>query len=377
MKAVLGVLVGLSGLLGTVLDQKPTERVSGDGMKGEYFNGPNFEQKAYTRIDPGVNFDWNWRLPAPGVQREYFSVRWTGKLYAPTSGVYRFTATVDDGVRVWVGGKPVIDQWRKQDDTQFAGQIVLKAGQFYDLKVEYYNDWKGSIISVYWQVPEPQRPTAYASQPMPIATEYLYSSYAKAVAALPKAAPTVARAKPKPSAPMPAASPQSLTGPAIAGRESRGRSQSIAEALPGVARPGVAQPGLARTAANEAERRPEATFNNLNTGRTLVLRNVFFEQSSYQLLNESYAELDKLVRTLRQFPEVRIEIAGHTDNVGDPRLNQALSENRARVVVAYLVRQGIAADRLEARGYGGTRPLAENNTEAGRIQNRRVEFTVR
>ena len=112
-------------------------------------------------------------------------------------------------------------------------------------------------------------------------------------------------------------------------------------------------------------------------GEAVVLRNVFFEQSDYRLLPASYAELDKLVRTMQQQPTLRIEIAGHTDNQGDPRLNLALSENRAKVVANYLIRHGIAEDRLDSKGYGGTRPLTDNVGEGSRAQNRRVEFVVK
>ncbi len=69
--------------------------------------------------------------------------------------------------------------------------------------------------------------------------------------------------------------------------------------------------------------------------------------------------------------------AGHADNVGDPRLNQSLSEYRARVVMNYLIRHGIAGDRVGAMGYGGSRPVAGNDTETGRAKNRRVKFVVK
>src|SRR5205085_5943453 len=111
----------------------------------------------------------------------------------------------------------------------------------------------------------------------------------------------------------------------------------------------------------------------LEMGQSLVLKSVLFEQSTYVLLPESFSELDKLVRTLQQNPALRIEITGHTDNVGDPRLNQSLSEYRARVVMHYLNRHGIAENRVDAKGYGGSRPLTGNTTERERAQNRTDE----
>jgi outer membrane protein OmpA-like peptidoglycan-associated protein len=79
---------------------------------------------------------------------------------------------------------------------------------------------------------------------------------------------------------------------------------------------------------------------------------VYFEQGSFILQKESYPELDKVVTMLKQNPQTKIEIAGHTDNVGDPRLNKALSENRARVILNYFV-SSIDDKRLTFKGYGG------------------------
>ena len=117
-------------------------------------------------------------------------------------------------------------------------------------------------------------------------------------------------------------------------------------------------------------------FDNLRPGEVMVLRHVQFEQSSYVLLPESSVELDKLVQALNQHPLWRVEIAGHTDNVGDPRLNMALSENRAKVVATYLIRRGISESRVDTKGYGGTQPVADNTLERDRLKNRRVAITI-
>jgi outer membrane protein OmpA-like peptidoglycan-associated protein len=108
----------------------------------------------------------------------------------------------------------------------------------------------------------------------------------------------------------------------------------------------------------------------------VVLNKVFFRQGQYALLPASYPELDRLAAALRENPAVRIEIRGHTDNVGDPRLNRALSEHRAQVVANYLMREGVAEGRITHRGFGGTQPVRGNDNEADREQNRRVEFVV-
>ena len=120
----------------------------------------------------------------------------------------------------------------------------------------------------------------------------------------------------------------------------------------------------------------KTVFENLKVGEAVRLDNVYFDQSSYLLRTESYPQLDKLVNTLKVNSKLKIEIAGHTDNVGDARLNKYLSENRARVISSYLTNRGIAKNRLIPKGYGQTKPVAPNDTEENKAQNRRVEFVV-
>lgn len=120
----------------------------------------------------------------------------------------------------------------------------------------------------------------------------------------------------------------------------------------------------------------DSVFTDLKVDQAVQLDKVYFDQSSYVLRPESYPQLDKLVKTLNTSPRLKIEIAGHTDNVGDRRLNQALSENRAKVIANYLVSKCIAEDRLRHNGYGDARPAAANDSEDNKRKNRRVEFVV-
>ncbi|HMO89539.1 MAG TPA: OmpA family protein [Lacibacter sp.] len=114
----------------------------------------------------------------------------------------------------------------------------------------------------------------------------------------------------------------------------------------------------------------------LEAGAAVVLQNIFFSTGAWELQPASLGELDRVVQLLNDNPTLRIELIGHTDNVGKPADNQLLSQNRARAVVNYLVSKGIAAGRLQARGMGATQPVADNSTEAGRAQNRRTELRV-
>lgn len=114
----------------------------------------------------------------------------------------------------------------------------------------------------------------------------------------------------------------------------------------------------------------------IKLGQTMVLKNIFFNTNSYELKDESKAELEKLISFLNTNPKVKIEIGGHTDNVGDDKSNQVLSEKRALAVTEYLVAHGINKDKLTYKGYGESKPVASNETEEGRAQNRRTAFTI-
>ncbi|MGM0613216.1 MAG: OmpA family protein [Bacteroidota bacterium] len=114
----------------------------------------------------------------------------------------------------------------------------------------------------------------------------------------------------------------------------------------------------------------------IEVGETVVLNNIFFEYDKYELLPSSKVELDRLVNLLDNNPEMNIRIQGHTDSQGDEAYNEELSENRAKAVYDYLVKHGISEDRLSYKGFGESRPIADNDTEEGRAQNRRTEFEV-
>lgn len=114
----------------------------------------------------------------------------------------------------------------------------------------------------------------------------------------------------------------------------------------------------------------------LVVGQTVRLNNIFFDFGSDTLRPESFPELQRVAGLLRDNPQMMIQIGGHTDNVGSDQANVSLSQNRAEAVREYLLKQGFPQQRISARGYGRARPIAPNDTESGRSQNRRVEFTI-
>ena len=106
------------------------------------------------------------------------------------------------------------------------------------------------------------------------------------------------------------------------------------------------------------------------------MKNVFFKTNKFDLLSQSQAELNKLSDFLQDNASMKIELGGHTDDVGDIAKNQILSENRAKEVLDYLVKNGIEESRLAFKGYGASKPIASNDTPEGRQQNRRTDFTI-
>lgn len=109
---------------------------------------------------------------------------------------------------------------------------------------------------------------------------------------------------------------------------------------------------------------------------SLVLKNIFFETNSSQLQPQSLIEIDKLLQLMQENTSLKVQINGHTDNVGKPADNLLLSTNRAKSVVEYLVQQGVDNSRLLYKGFGESKPIADNATEDGRALNRRTEFVV-
>jgi outer membrane protein OmpA-like peptidoglycan-associated protein len=127
---------------------------------------------------------------------------------------------------------------------------------------------------------------------------------------------------------------------------------------------------------------PDSTYQKniplqpIEVNATAVLNNIFFDVNKFNLKPASMAELDKIVQLMNDNPTVKIQITGHTDNVGKAADNLNLSNNRAKKVVAYLVSKRISPQRLSYKGFGQTQPVADNKSENGRAKNRRTEMKV-
>ncbi|MEM6964404.1 MAG: OmpA family protein [Bacteroidota bacterium] len=122
---------------------------------------------------------------------------------------------------------------------------------------------------------------------------------------------------------------------------------------------------------------PSKTYQIKGTVASIVMDNIYFETDKYDILPESYQELDKLVNIMKKNASMTIDIQGHTDSDGSADYNLKLSKNRANAVQQYLVQQGIDASRLTNQGRGLSQPVAENTTSEGKQKNRRVEFVTK
>jgi hypothetical protein len=130
-----------------------TPPAAGNGLTADYFNNMDLTAKVLTRIDPTINFDWGNGSPDPLIGPDTFSVRWTGQVQANYTEPYVFTASTDDGVRVWVNDTLIIDKWVDQGLTPTSGIINLTAGQKYNIKMEYYENGGGAAAMLFWSSP--------------------------------------------------------------------------------------------------------------------------------------------------------------------------------------------------------------------------------
>ena len=131
---------------------------TGTGLTGRYYNdaktGARFTTLVLTRVDGSINFNWNDGAPAPGVQRDSFSVRWTGQIQVPLTGTYRFATTADDGVRLWVNGQRIINSWAGHAATiSSSAGITLTAGVRYTILLEFYERDALAQIQLRWTPP--------------------------------------------------------------------------------------------------------------------------------------------------------------------------------------------------------------------------------
>jgi hypothetical protein len=140
----------------------------GTGLTGQYYDNADFSALAGTRIDATINFDWGGGAPDPTMGADTFSVRWTGRIEPRHSETYTFYTTSDDGVRLWINGQLVIDNWGDHAPTENASiPVSLAAGQKYDIRMEYYENGGGAVARLEWRSASQTRQIVPQSQLYP------------------------------------------------------------------------------------------------------------------------------------------------------------------------------------------------------------------
>ena len=124
---------------------------TGTGLSGAYYDSLNFVDLRVIRTDPTVDFDWSVFPPDPSMSRTSFSVRWTGYVEAQFSEMYVFCAKTDDGVRLWVNNRSIVDHWHGQPATERCGKIELTAGVRYPVAMEYFQGGGPAMAQLRWQ----------------------------------------------------------------------------------------------------------------------------------------------------------------------------------------------------------------------------------
>jgi hypothetical protein len=150
------------------ISDRPTTTIGdGTGLRGDYYNGTDFNSYELTKIPENVNFDWGVGSPAANIGPDDFSVRWTGWVKAKESGAHTFYVEADDGARLWVNGQLLIDEWHAGGSlTVFASVgLVLTAGEIYAIKLEYYEHTGVAVIKLSWSA-------SFGTTPIP--SNYLY-----------------------------------------------------------------------------------------------------------------------------------------------------------------------------------------------------------
>lgn len=145
-----------------------------NGVKGEYFAGEHFNTLVLTRTDKEIHFYWpETTAPGAGLPGDYYSVRWTSKIKVPATGDWKFYADADDGIRLWVDGRLLIDHWNPEPSTSFdltGPSVQLEAGKSYDLKVELQDFYSDGYVNLKWEGP------GFGRQDIPASAYFLPST---------------------------------------------------------------------------------------------------------------------------------------------------------------------------------------------------------
>jgi hypothetical protein len=133
-------------------------------LQATYYDNVNLTGLSVSRVDPTINFNWGSAAPVAGFGADTFSARWTGLIKPRYSETYTFYTTSDDGVRLWVNGQLLIDQWTNHSPTVHSATIALQADQLYDIRMEYFDNTGGAVAKLEWSSARQAREVVPASR---------------------------------------------------------------------------------------------------------------------------------------------------------------------------------------------------------------------
>jgi glucose/arabinose dehydrogenase len=162
---------------------------TGNGLSGAYYDNADFTGASVTRVDPTIDFNWAAGAPATGIGVDTFSVRWTGQVEPPVSGTYTFYTQSDDGVRLWVNGQQIVNNWTDHASTENSGSIALTAGLRYDIRMEFYENGGSALARLSWSsgtsVPKAVVPSSRLFPTAPPPPSIIRINFQPAAAAVP------------------------------------------------------------------------------------------------------------------------------------------------------------------------------------------------
>lgn len=165
----------------TLADISDPPAGSGSGLLGQYYRGKGFRELRLSRTDAMVNFDWGAGSPDPSVPADQFSVRWSGWIQPPVTGQFTFFVTADDGLRLWIDNRLIIDFWIDQGATERSGTASLRADHKHDIRLEYYENGGSATCRLAWSGPGVSKAVVPAARlyPRDVHTVHLDASYPK------------------------------------------------------------------------------------------------------------------------------------------------------------------------------------------------------
>ncbi len=321
------------------------------GLLAEYYNGTDFETFVSKKYVNNIEEFWNETAPVNGIDPHYCSIRWTGKLVTSKTAIYIFSAIVDDGIRVWIDGELVINQWDLNDFGVFKGKKVLEAYKEYDLKVEYFNALNEAEVQLMWDIEKASEDQSWGEYFFGV--EYNYKTIPMANFLRPIEKIEVEEIVEK------------IEPPVIK------KEKPIV-----VSKPKVKEKTPPPIVEKEAPPIVQKEVMTIEKAQKFIPKDVQFAQAKSDVLPTSFEALDVFARFMKDNPLVTVVIEGHTDVVGDKAKNQELSENRAKKISSYLVDKGISSSRIMTVGYGGSKPLKEPVEGEYYPPNRRVVFKL-